>query len=107
MKKLFMLSSVALAFSISPALADHHEGGEKDGHHKHGAMFEKMDANSDGVVSKDEFVQAHEEKFNKMDADGNGEVSKEEAEAKRAEWRKKMEEKRAEHKEKKEENASE
>ena len=41
-------------------------------------MFEKKDANSDGVISKAEFMAAAEKKFAKIDADGNGSLTKEE-----------------------------
>ncbi|MCC6597271.1 MAG: EF-hand domain-containing protein [Alphaproteobacteria bacterium] len=85
MKKLLMLSVCAFAFSSMPALAGHHE---RSGHN----MFEKMDADADGAVTKEEFVKAHEERFTKMDADGDGKVTKAEAEAAKAEMRKKHEE---------------
>ena len=41
-------------------------------------MFDKKDANSDGVISKAEFVAHAEKKFAKMDSDGNGKITKEE-----------------------------
>ncbi len=91
MKKLLTLGAFALAFSATPALADHH-GGE----HK-GDMFAKHDTNGDGVVSEAEFLEHAKERFSKMDTDGNGEVSKEETEAMKAKWK----EKRAEMKAKK------
>ena len=39
-------------------------------------MFEKKDANSDGVISKAEFVAHAEKKFAKMDTDGNGSLTR-------------------------------
>ncbi len=99
MKKLLALGACAFAFSVTPALADHHEGGD----HK-GKMFEKHDTNGDGVISKDEFLthaaEKAEERFAKMDADGNGEVSKEEAAAAKEKWREKMKEYKEKRKEK-------
>ncbi len=53
-------------------------------------MFEKMDTNNDGVITKDEFMSKHEQKFNEMDADNNGEVTREEAKAAMEKWRGKM-----------------
>lgn len=41
-------------------------------------MFEKKDANSDGVISKAEFMSSAKKKFAKMDADGNGSLTKQE-----------------------------
>lgn len=95
MKKLMAFTAVAMAISMTPALAEHHEG--KKGDHK-GKMFEKHDTNGDGVISKDEFLSHATERFNKMDADGNGEVTKEEGEAAHEAMREKMKEKRAERK---------
>jgi hypothetical protein len=106
MKKLLALSAVAIALSTTPAFADRHE----DGDHKKGQkgkMFEKLDADGDGTVTKAEFLSVHEEHFAKMDADGDGSITKEESEAAREEWRAKMKEKHAERKKEKEESASE
>ncbi len=99
MKKLLTLTAVAMAVSMTPALAEDHEGKG----HKGGKMFEKHDTNGDGVVSKDEFLAHVEEKFSKMDKDGNGELSKEEAQAGHAAMREKMKEKRQEHREERKE----
>jgi len=91
MKKLLMLSAVALSFAAMPAMANDH--GDKGG--KKGAkMFEKHDTNSDGVISKDEFLAHATERFDKMDVDGNGEVSQEEAKAAGEAKRSEMKEKR-------------
>jgi Ca2+-binding EF-hand superfamily protein len=77
MKKTFVYTALAVLAlgSISSAIA-----GEKGrhGHHK-GKMFEKMDVNSDGKVTKSEFTSVTEERFAKMDINGNGEITKEEA----------------------------
>jgi EF hand len=45
------------------------KGNKKDGkhHHKMEERFEKMDANKDGSVSKDEFVAFHKEHHKKKD----------------------------------------
>ena len=34
--------------------------------------MQRMDANEDGEISKDEFIRAHEEMFSAMDQDGDG-----------------------------------
>ena len=89
MKKLLMLSALALVIGLPTAA----EAGGKKGH----KMFEKHDLNGDGVVTKSEFLEGAEKMFSKMDLDGNGEITKEEAEEARA----KMKEKWKEHKGKK------
>jgi hypothetical protein len=40
-----------------------------------GAMLKRMDANSDGMVSRDEYMQFHEGVYQRMPKDGNGMVS--------------------------------
>ena len=97
MKRLFILSALALVISTAPAFADHH--GEGKGHN-HGGKFEKYDADGNGSISKAEFMAAQEEKFAKIDTDGNGEISREEMKAKKEKMREKMKEKRMERKEK-------
>lgn len=49
-------------------------GGHK-GMHK---MWEKMDANGDNAVTKEEFTKAHDDMFTELDADKDGKVTKEE-----------------------------
>ena len=51
-------------------------------HHRpphHAKLFEKMDSNSDGKITKSEFSTHSDEKFSKMDIDGDGAITKEEA----------------------------
>ena len=92
MKKLLTLTAVALAFVVTPALADNREG-----------KGMKHDTNGDGVISKSEFLAHAEEKFSKMDKDGNGEISKEERKQARQAMREKVKEKREERQEKRQE----
>lgn len=95
---LVLIMAAATAFGIS-ALAEEGAGGK----HKKGegrnpdAIFAKMDANSDGKVSKDEFVAAQEARakksghemkkediearFAKIDTDKDGLLTKEELKA--------------------------
>lgn len=103
MKKLIAFTALALAVTTAPALADNHGEGGK---HK-GGMFEKHDTNSDGVISKSEFLSHAEERFEKMDADGNGEVSKEEGKAAHEAMREKMKDRREKRQERKENKADE
>lgn len=108
MRKLTLtLCAAALAATAagSSLACEGKHGGEQRG----GRMFENMDVNGDGTITKEE-SQAHAlEKFTKMDADADGKVTKEEAEAfhkaRKEEWMKKRAEKAADVKEdKKEEN---
>jgi hypothetical protein len=93
MKKLVALTAVVLALGITGASAEDH--GDGKGHGPRGAkMFEKLDADGNGSVTKDEFMKAQEEHFAKMDANGDGSFTKEEAEAMHA----KMKEMRDAHK---------
>ena len=80
-----MLSAFVMAVGASPALADHHEDGDRKG-----KMFEKHDTNGDGVISKDEFLDHATSRFSEMDANDDGEVSKEEAKAAHDRMREKM-----------------
>lgn len=96
MKKLLAFSALTLAFSV-PAFAGDVAGGPdgKPGprHHK-GMMFEKLDTDGNGEVTKAEFQAFHDKKFAEMDADGNGVVTKAEAEAAHEKMREKMKEHR-------------
>ena len=46
-----------------------------------GDMLQRMDKNSDGVLSKEEYLGSYEERFAQMDENKDGKVSKEESEA--------------------------
>lgn len=63
---------------ITTSFAEGVEGKGCSGHK--GKMFEKTDANGDGVISHEEFLAKAEERFKMMDADGDGKITKEEAE---------------------------
>jgi len=84
MRKILMFSVLAVLFIGGATFASAHCGdcGKKADCPRKPAkmdkMFEKKDANSDGVISKAEFVAYTEGKFAKMDADGNGSLTKEE-----------------------------
>lgn len=84
MKKLLTLTTAALVFSAPAVFAE--EAKAPPPHHK-GGMFEKLDTDGDGKVTKAEFEAFHAEKFTKMDADGDGVVTKEEAAAAREKFK--------------------
>ena len=96
----FLLTAVAAGALITSgaAYAEHHEGkdGGHKGHHK-AKMFEKMDTDGDGQISKAEHMAGAEERFAKMDTNGDGFVTKEEVETKmkdmRAKWKEHKKEK--------------
>ena len=84
MRKVLMFSVLAVLFLGGATFASAHCGdcGKKADCPRKSAkmdkMFEKKDANSDGVISKAEFMSSAEKKFAKMDADNNGSLTKEE-----------------------------
>lgn len=87
MRKILMFSVLAVLFigGATFAVADCGECDKKrDCPIKSAKMFDKKDANSDGVISKAEFVAYSEGKFAKIDADGNGSLTKEEVKNYRA-----------------------
>lgn len=104
-KKLMVLGVSGLVLASAPAIAGHHEGGEKyNKGEKIAKMFEEADTNADGSITKDEYmahVQAKAaEKFAEKDTDGNGSISKEEAETYAKQKYSKMKDKRGAMKEK-------
>ena len=94
MKKLLLMSALALVIGApSAAYAGDHEGGHK-GEHKGHKMFDKLDLNNDGEITKAEFDSFHQTKFTELDADGSGVITKDEIEA----MKEKMKEHHEEHK---------
>lgn len=69
MKRGMVLAIALLAASSSVALAS--EG-------KSGRWFDRLDTNSDGVITQTEMEARQSERFAKLDADGNGMISFEE-----------------------------
>lgn len=78
----YLIPVVALALiGATPAMAGHHEGsmdGEKP-HAKKGMMFKNIDTDSDGNITREEFMNHAEKRFNKMDKDDDGMLTREEA----------------------------
>lgn len=99
MKKIMMLGAAILALQALPALAQ--DGGPGPGpegkqHPGAGRFFDKLDADKDGSVTEQEFLEAHKKKFAEMDANKDGKVTKDELESRRAEMKKKWEARKAE-----------
>ncbi len=99
MNKFLLLTAVAglVAGSATMVLANEHEGhGDKKGYH--GKMFEKVDADKDGAISKAESDAFHEKKFKEKDLNSDGKITQDEAKAhhekKRAERQERREERR-------------
>lgn len=90
MKKLFLAAVAISALSIgaTAAIADDHHGG----HGHKGKMMERVDTNGDGQISKAEFMAKHEGKFVKMDANSDGFISKEEMKDAKGKMKNKMKE---------------
>lgn len=80
MKKIMILTAAVFALQAVPAFA---EGGPKDGpkHDRDGRFLEKVDANKDGKISLDEYLDIHKARFAEMDANKDGFVTKEEGKA--------------------------
>ena len=43
----------------------------------HSYLFNKFDANEDGIINHEEYMEFIDERFDKMDTDGNGTITKE------------------------------
>ena len=68
MKKLLILSSAALILSSSFAIASGHGAGKKS--------FQKLDLNSDGVITINEAKPKMKKYFARFDLDQNGKITK-------------------------------
>lgn len=64
----------------------------------HEKAWEKLDADGDGVISRQEFLDRAGKRFDALDKDGDGEVTKAEWKSKLGEMKEKMHEKRQMHK---------
>lgn len=105
MKKILLLTAAGLIFQVTPVLAQPYGDGSgmggRDG--KSSKMFEKHDADGDGVISESEFLEHAKVKFDERDTDGNGSISKDEARAAHEAKRKKRQEMKEKWKEKRQE----
>ena len=86
-----LLAGTFLAGSAFAAMAGHPGEGDKPG-----PGMERMDANKDGKIDREDFVARHKEMFARMDQNGDGTVTPEEMRAAhekmREEHRRRMEE---------------
>lgn len=98
MKKLLSTTAalVLLTGAASIAMAERGKDGKEDGAHKSsghhkGGYFKKVDANADGVITKEENATYHEKKFGEYDTNSDGTITQEEFQAykdkKRAEYK--------------------
>lgn len=74
MKTAILVSAAILIAASGSAFANHHIKGE-------GGGMKMMDANKDGMVSKDEFMKHHEMMWEKMKKNSAGTVDMKEMEA--------------------------
>jgi len=85
--KLLLVSSALVALVGTAAIAGHHKGGhDRDGSRAE-RMMERLDADKDGRVTRDEMVAAATQRFTARDKDGDGVISAEDRKAFRAERR--------------------
>lgn len=98
MKKLLLFSAAAFFITAPEAFAEH--GGEHKGGPKGAKMFERMDTDKDGFVTKEEFMAEHEKHFAETDADADGKLTQDEVSKKmeelRAKWKAEKEARKAE-----------
>jgi Ca2+-binding EF-hand superfamily protein len=94
MKILPIIAATALALGLSQLAYANHDGVEgkycEHKHHdKHG--MQDNDTNKDGVISRDEFMSAHqaraEKHFAMMDANKDGKIDQAEKDAMKAKWK--------------------
>ncbi|MBN8521953.1 MAG: hypothetical protein J0L77_08685 [Alphaproteobacteria bacterium] len=97
MKKHLLLATALVAVSAYPALAESSDDKDSKG------IFAKNDANNDGVVTQEEFLNHAKTKFSEIDKDGDGKITKAESDTHRAQWKEKMKDRREAMKEKREE----
>jgi Ca2+-binding EF-hand superfamily protein len=82
MNKIFAYSIAATLLAGSSVALAHGPGGEcHGGGAGKGQHFTEMDANKDGAVSKDEFVQKHAARFDQADTNKDGKLTQEERSA--------------------------
>lgn len=77
------MKAIILIISVLCLSACAHKGKKGCSHKKHGhshkaRMWDKMDADKDGVVTKKEFDAMKAEKFKAWDANSDGKVTKDE-----------------------------
>ncbi|MEX2452152.1 MAG: hypothetical protein WD407_14945 [Rhodospirillales bacterium] len=96
MKKtpLFLLAAATI-LGGSVALTDSAQAKGKDRTNWTERMFERLDTNKDGVISKEEYAKRGADRFGKVDADGDGKITQAEFETKAVERAQERAKKRA------------
>ena len=81
LKRISVYAAVIAAGGLMymPIIANAKEGGQR------GAVFEKIDADSDGQITKTELEAMGAARFARLDTDGDGFITQAEVEAKQAE----------------------
>lgn len=79
MKRLIMAGLLAGTL-VAGGIAYAQAGGEQRGHGRH-MLFDALDANKDGTITRAEATAAAEKRFAEMDADRNGVISQAERDA--------------------------
>lgn len=94
MHKVFTALPVALLVTAAASIlvAQEREPGMET-MHKGMQMLSKMDADGNGEISREEFVQAHEKMFDSMDENGDGTLDQDE----QSEMMRRMERHKSEH----------
>jgi len=96
MKKLFAITVLTLSATAATSAFAEHNGKHHYGHKGKDRMWERVDANKDGFVTREESLAANEQMFNKLDTNKDGKISKEERDAHFAEKKAKWEAKKKE-----------
>jgi len=73
MKKHLLTSTIILLLLSGCAWMKPHYNDQQ----MHSYLFNKFDANEDGVITKAEYMEFIDERFDKMDTNGNGTITKE------------------------------
>ena len=71
--KQLLLPSLALLLLSGCAWMKPHYNDEQ----MHSYLFNKFDANEDGLITKEEYIEFIDERFDKMDTDGNETITRE------------------------------
>ena len=90
--KSMTLAAFLAVFLVSPAFAETPDAEGSEGKGKH---WEKVDTDSDGFISEEEFLARHKIVFKELDADTDGKLSKEEMKEGMSKRREKMKELKA------------
>lgn len=85
MKKLLMSVTTVVVLGVSGSAFA--EGTEVPNRPKRVGIFERMDSNKDGMISKPESTSFNEARFKEMDLNNDGSISRDEMKARRAKYR--------------------